>query len=266
MENTIMITDVPHMVEQWNFEKNSENIAPISAKRGKVKYHWRCKKCGYEWETAPSTRYYSTGACPCCELNRVTVPTINDLLTFYPQADETYDYEKKTDIDIYSLNATFQTQVFSRCKKCGYEWRTAVRTRVHSDFRCPCCDANKVIRSGINDVFTLVPDLIHWYDFEKNDGIDMTNLGLNSLKLAFWKCPDCGRNMQTTIMARIRKENGQYSVVPCPHYNTVSRKPDQVKSVSEILDLIQFWDFDKNTLDPSVTPSNSPVVVHWKCS
>ena len=260
-----MISEVPYMAEQWDFEKNTDDISKTRVNIKEQKY-WKCKKCGYEWEASPVARFSSTGKCPCCEQHRTVAAGINDLLSVFPEAANSYDFKRNQDVDITTLGAGSHTQVYWRCPKCDYAWLASVKTRANSKFKCPCCDSGKVIKKGVNDVFTVVPALKEWYDFEKNADLDIYSEGINSEKVVNWKCRECGREWQTSIVARIKKKHGHYTAVGCPHYNTVKRKKHEVPSVAEVPDLIKFWDHNKNTLDPALTPSNSPERVFWICS
>lgn len=55
----------PELLEEWDYEKNM-NINPESVSYGsKIKYWWKCKTCGYSWQTDPSHRVHGRG-CPKC--------------------------------------------------------------------------------------------------------------------------------------------------------------------------------------------------------
>lgn len=181
-----------------------------------------------------------------------------------PFLEAQWDYDRNTE-EIHSVSSVSRTPVYWRCKKCGYAWLASPQSRHKAAGRCPCCDSGKVIRRGVNDVFTVVPELMESYDFEKNEGFDIYSEGLDSLKKVFWKCSICGRSWETMIKARIKRVDGKYIAVPCPHYNTVKRKPHEVPSVSDVPNLIKFWDRNANHLDPSTIRSNSPDRAAWIC-
>ena len=182
-----------------------------------------------------------------------------------PYMAEQWDFEKNTD-DITVTKANLREPRYWRCKKCGYEWESSPRARLRSSGQCPCCESGKVIKKGINDIFTIVPELMEFYDFEKNSDLDIYSEGINSTKIAHWKCKECGREWQTSILARVKKENGKYTAVGCPHFNTVKRKKGEVPVVADVPDLIKFWDYHNNTQDPKLTLSNSPECVSWVCN
>ena len=191
-KSNLMVSDVPELVAQWDKEKNTEDASSVSAKDRQKKCYWKCPKCEYEWVAS-------------------------------------------------------------------------VSSRVRAAYKCPCCDSNKAIKKGVNDVLTVVPALASMYDFEKNTDLDIYSEGVCSTKKAFWKCDDCGRSWRTSIMTRVKKENGKYVAVSCPHYNTVKRKTSEVPKVADNPDLFKFWDAEKNMLDPRITASNSSLNAFWKC-
>ena len=261
------ISDVSYMMEQWNYERNT-NVDPaeIPVNRRQPQYYWKCRKCSYEWEASPNARFRSTGQCPCCEQNKVVVPGINDMLTKYPEAAESFDYEANPDIQINYLSAGSKTlKVNWKCKKCGYKWSTSVPARAQSGFKCPCCDSNKRIVKGVNDVLTIVSGLSDYYDSEKNHDYDIYSKGVSCEDKIYWKCPTCERSWKSSIIGRIEVKDGNYTVKPCPHYNTEKRYPSTVPFISDDPKIYIFWDSSKNTLDPTCTRTNSTDLAFWKC-
>ena len=133
--------------------------------------------------------------------------------------------DAKNEIDISTVSSKERNRnFFWVCKKCGYSWEGTPRSRFNAQGKCPCCDSGKAIHPGYNDVLTVVPDLAKSYDFALNVDIDIVHQGIDSKLEVFWKCDECGRSWKSSIRSRIKKVNGAYSVVPCPHYNTSKRK------------------------------------------
>ena len=63
--NNDLKTLFPEIAKEWNYEKNGDikpnQIRPQTNK----KYWWKCKNCGYEWQTEPSHRVRGRN-CPKC--------------------------------------------------------------------------------------------------------------------------------------------------------------------------------------------------------
>ena len=79
---------------------------------------------------------------------------------------EQWDFNKNT-VDPATILISSKKKFFWKCKKCGKEWPTSPQSRYDAKGKCPSCDSNKSVQPGVNDVFTLVPELKKIYDFEK---------------------------------------------------------------------------------------------------
>ena len=69
LANNSLFEKKPQLVYEWDFEKNRLlNINPQNLASGShKKVWWKCKKCGYEWQSMVYTRTkkYPQG-CPSC--------------------------------------------------------------------------------------------------------------------------------------------------------------------------------------------------------
>lgn len=251
------IADVPEMLELWDFDKNPENPKTVSS-ISRLPYYWKCKLCGYEWPTTPRTRTRTKGKCPACKGTGKRPDTVKDI----PFLMEQWDFNKNT-VDPATILISSKKKFFWKCKKCGKEWPTSPQSRYDAKGKCPSCDSNKSVQPGVNDVFTLVPELKKIYDFEKNEGFDIEHLGWSSREPIACKCPDCGREWTTIINSQIRKNGDSYELVSCDHKNRNRRK--YIPTVSERPNLMHFWDTEKNNLDPATTSSATEDPAYWNC-
>lgn len=251
------IADVPEMLELWDFDKNPEDPKTVSS-ISRLPYYWKCKLCGYEWPTTPRTRTRTKGKCPACKGTGKRPDTIKDI----PFLMEQWDFNKNT-VDPATILISSKKKFFWKCKKCGKEWPTSPQSRYDAKGKCPSCDSNKSVQPGVNDVFTLVPELKKIYNFEKNKNIDIEHQGWSSRERIACKCPDCGREWTTIINSQILKEGDSYRIIGCDHKNRKTRQ--HVPFVSESPTLMRFWDNEKNSLDSSTTSSASDIAAYWKC-
>lgn len=175
-------------------------------------------------------------------------------------------WSSKNTEDPANVGATSHKTFFWECHICGYGWSVSAKARFASGGKCPCHETNKVIMPGVNDVLTIMPELRKYYDTEKNEaeGIDISHEGLDSSVVVNWKCPECGRSWKSTIASRIRKKDGIHVIVPCPHYNTVKRKSEDIPTVAQVPAMMQFWDASRNP-DANTIKSNSPEYAFWLC-
>ena len=120
---------------EWLYEKNS--IDPTTIRPGSNKrVWWKCKSCGYEWETSVNNRTNNHTGCPYCN-GRIVITGKNDFGTLYPQLLFEWDFEKNT-MDPYKISPGTDKKAWWICKVCRKSWYTSVgeRTRGHG---CPSC-------------------------------------------------------------------------------------------------------------------------------
>lgn len=95
------------------------------------------------------------------------------------------------------------------------------------------------------------PDLLKWWDFDKNT-LDPYAIGPTSPKVAYWKC-EHGHSFKRSVVAFTR---GAHTCPVCQERKAnVISKPE----------LMKFWDFEKNTLDPETTRAQSEEYAWFKC-
>lgn len=93
------------------------------------------------------------------------------------------------------------------CPKCGESYRSTVANRVQGK-NCPYC-AGKKVKKGLNDLFTLRPDLELDWDWTENEKrhISPYKVSKGSGVLASWKCHICGHKWNTTVSNRGSNHN-----------------------------------------------------------
>ena len=80
------------------------------------------------------------------------------------------------------------------CDKCGSNFHKQVYiVTKHTNFKCGVCDGSIII-PGKNDLFTVRNDLMHLWDWVKNekDNLDPHKLAPKTHKECNWKCSICG--------------------------------------------------------------------------
>lgn len=88
-------------INDWDYNKNSIKPSEIAISSNK-KVWWKCKDCGYEWETSPNSR--SKGRrCPCCvakqDISSLQKKTQDYLLTNY-----TYELRHERNCSLVPIN------------------------------------------------------------------------------------------------------------------------------------------------------------------
>ena len=115
----------PELASEWS-DKNEKKPTEVMA-FANSKAWWKCRTCGYEWNTLISTR--SGGSkCPCCS-GYTFIKGKNDLKSTHPQIAEEWS-EKNFPLKPNEVNAKSRKNVWWRCGKCGNEWKSVINARV----------------------------------------------------------------------------------------------------------------------------------------
>ena len=170
----------PELASEWS-DKNEKKPTEVMA-FANSKAWWKCRTCGYEWNTLISTR--SGGSkCPCCS-GYTFIKGKNDLKSTHPQIAEEWS-EKNFPLKPNEVNAKSRKNVWWRCGKCGSEWKSVINARVKGTV-CPVC-AEREVLAGYNDLATTDRKLLVEWDYELNK-LKPTEVSRNSAKRAWWKC------------------------------------------------------------------------------
>lgn len=196
--------NVPCAIDMWDYANNEMSLddakiyMPESA-------NFVCNK-GHHFSRSLKI-FAQNQDCPVCGMNTVAK---------YPHLVKQWDFKKNKEYDINLISANSKEFVWWKCKKCGYEWQAQIFSRKQSAGHCPCCEERTVVAKGITDLFTMVPDIKKFYDFEANKELNPDELSVTSQTQVNWKCEECGYKWCTGVAARIITENGIYKVKSCP--------------------------------------------------
>ena len=156
-----LASQMPQVAAEW-----SENNYPLMPNQVTVfanrKVWWRCSKCGYEWNTLISTRSGGSG-CPCCS-GLVLVKGVNDFATTHSQLAAEWS-ERNFPLAADMVNAKSRKNVWWKCSKCGYEWKSVVCARIKGTV-CPVC-ADRAVLTGYNDLAITDAYLLSEWDYER---------------------------------------------------------------------------------------------------
>ncbi len=201
-----LLTKNPKLAAEWNYEKNGdlkpENFMPNSHK----KIWWICEK-NHEWEASIDDRNTGNG-CPYCS-NSKLLEGYNDLLTKNPKLAAEWNYEKNGDLKPNNFFPNSHRKVWWICSK-GHEYEAYIIDK-NNGSGCPIC-SNKIIVKGINDLATLNPDIVQFWNYDKNCKLTPNNVGSGSGKKVWWKCPSCNYEWQLRIVDMVNKK---YKCIRC---------------------------------------------------
>ncbi|MBE6141340.1 MAG: hypothetical protein E7175_00595 [Erysipelotrichaceae bacterium] len=266
----------PVLSKEWNFTKNGD-LKPSDIVCGSnKKVWWKCSICGYEWESTPSNRHYSHHGCPACthqvvrrkvegasQYDSIGRPMYNDLETVRPDLALQWDYERNGDLKPSDVNVGADRKVWWVCEK-GHHYEATVYQRATKDVgkgtNCPIC-ANKKVLKGYNDLATLNPIVAAEWDYERNGDLKPSDFVVSSGKRVWWKCSTCGYEWEASIVNRSSKHN-QTKCPVCTHQKVVPGINDLATQYPQLL---EEWDYSKNTLNPHEISGGTNKKAWWIC-
>jgi DNA-directed RNA polymerase subunit RPC12/RpoP len=177
----ISVTDVPRILEQWDFIKNDVNPEEVHSGSG-LKFYWLCKNNHSYIDTA-SHRKEGRG-CPVCS-GRVLLEGINDLETIHPELSTEWNY-KKNDKQPSEYLAGSNKKVWWICQE-HHEWEAPIASRSKGNNGCPYCSGRNAI-TGFNDLHYKHPLLaLEWHP-SKNGDVLSSQVSEKSNKKFWWLC------------------------------------------------------------------------------
>jgi hypothetical protein len=127
-------TTHPNLLIEWDYSKNIIKPTEVSFGSDKIKIWWKCCKCSNSWLATSNQRTNLKSNCPYCS-NQAIIYGYNDLLTTHP------DIAKElADIDLAKrISHGYDKKVLFKCKKCNYQWKTFIYSRLRGT-GCPKCN------------------------------------------------------------------------------------------------------------------------------
>lgn len=252
----------PRIAEEWHPTKNGKLTPDLFSPGSSESVWWLCPQCGYEWQAPIVNRTKGHGCDRCATAKRLSTKKDNMLSTRGSIDKEwcllDWDYEGNEFGPDHYTNGSGEV-VSWKCHKCGYRWKTAICNRTSGNKSgCPLC-SGKTIVSGINDLPTIMPELMDEWDYEKNVGIDPTKVGRGSHEEVFWKCRICGYVWPAQIYNRV---NGKGC--PCCANRVVVPGINDLATTDP--ELAAEWHPTLNTLKPTEVTRGQRNDIYWICS
>ena len=241
-----LASNCPELLKEWDYEKNKVKPDEIS-KWSLKKVWWKCDK-GHSYQSSINSRLARCG-CPYCSGHRV-MKGFNDIATTNPELIKEWDYEKNDKLGYYIFNYTKgnATKVWWICPK-GHSYQASINCRTSPrKHNCPYCSGKKVLK-GFNDLETTNPEILKFWDYEKNDKIGLFpyNFSKGSQKKVWWKC-DKGHSWESNICHIIDGNRCPY----CSGNKILIGFNDLATTHPEIL---KQWNYEKNR-EMGITPNN----------
>ena len=246
--------DKKYLLDEWNYEKNSElGLGPKDVSYGSQKMVWWICKGQHHYQQAVREKVHGVG-CPFCA-NKQVLEGYNDFASLYPELLSLWNYTKNT-IKPNEITKKSGLKVWWKCEK-GHEWEATV-SHIVDGRRCPYC-SNKQVLKGYNDLATTHPDLLKYWDFEKNNKLSLlpSEITAGSSIKVWWKCEN-NHSWESTINSKKKGHHCPY----CSGKLIIKGKTDLETLSPEVL---SYWNYEKNSIRPTEIAKNSNLKVWWKC-
>ena len=269
-----LATLCPEVAGLWDAEKNLPlTLADVSPGSGR-RVWWRCTR-GHSWQ-AIVHNVAKGGRCPFCRDSRVSAGE-NDLATRHPDVASQWDDQKNGDLTPDRVMPGSHEPVWWRCER-GHSWRAEIRSRTTMRTGCPYCSGRR-FAPGINDLATRHPEVLPFWDWEKNGDLDPGQMRSSSTCKVWWKCPE-GHSWEATVStvgnegtrcptcARQSRLTEEYRATRRPPAdNTRRRLVPGVNDLATVCpEVAALWDKEKNgALDPCDILNTSTKPYWWKC-
>lgn len=171
-------------------------------------------------------------------------------------AEWDWDKNSKLNYDPKKLSVSSQEKVWWRCKE-GHSWQATVANRYYRKYGCPYC-VGKIVIAGINDLATIKPDLVEYWDKSKNESLLPTEISVSSGKKVWWICKKCGESFQRRVADMKRPYCSR-----CAQFFKTIKKEDSLGCMYP--KLLEEWDYEKNVISPYEIKPHYNGKVYWIC-
>lgn len=255
--------------ECWLNDMN-QNLDPFAI--GKASHKLICLKChngfNHFYFTTPHNFINGTHECQVCN-GQVVVKGFNDLFTTDPYTICIWDFDKNNLIDPYLLSHGSAKKVWWKCNICGHEWHASI-CNITKGKGCPECGKIKRYETFIKNKINLgysfgdrYPELLQFWDYEKNIGITPFEILPNCMTKFWWKCKN-GHNIYKSANEMLSALLcGNSGCKYCSNFEVLVGFNDLAITHP---DLLIEWNYEKNTdITPQDISFGSTIMVWWKC-
>lgn len=178
----IKISDLPDLLNEWDWEKNDRDPSEVS--RGAVKKCWWICKKGHSFDMSPNSRTNKSKSqsCPYCSGRRV-LKGVNDLATIHPEVEPMWDWEKNSTPPC-EVSHSSKKKIHLKCQK-GHRFTRVPANSMGSVITCRKCSGYELTQeSSVAGFIEKSPDL--WSN--KNDTPPSEVKSNEKSKKRWWSC------------------------------------------------------------------------------
>jgi hypothetical protein len=247
-------TTHPELAAQWHPSKNGTLTPNSFTAINSDLVWWKCPK-GHEYQLQIKRRVKAK-SCSVCSNTRL-VQGINDFESRFPEIATSWILEMNGGKSPSSISAMSKAKYWWRCERNPiHEYKASVQDRVFGS-GCAVCSGRQVMQ-GVNDLATLRPDLLRYWDHNKNI-IKPTEISIGSGKKVWWKC-ELGHEM---FLAPAQKTSKGVDCAVCAGKKVLKGYNDLQTTHPEVA---KRWHPNLNeSLMPDEVVSGSNKKVWWVC-
>ena len=163
MKKTLATTR-PDLLEFWDYEKNTDLDPQEFSIHSSELAWWKCEH-GHSYQMPihckTKNKNFSSSVCN----GRIVIPGINDFTTLAPKEileEWCYEFNDITPDQVFLRS---NRKFWWKCKH-GHYWFISCGARINKHSGCPYCSGREAI-PGENDLYTLHPEVIDEWDYEK---------------------------------------------------------------------------------------------------
>ena len=193
-----LLKDNKELMIQWDYDKNKNLDLNKITVGNKSKAWWICPN-GHSYEQVIYSKSKGMG-CPVCS-NKLVLKGYNDIATTNPELLDEWDYDKNliNNITPYDITKGAEKKIWWICSVCGESYECFAYSK-KKNTGCPYC-SSKIIKKGLNDIFTKNPKLKECWDYKKNiqNGINPYEIGIKSHAKVWWICSNCKKEFKRSL-------------------------------------------------------------------
>lgn len=173
----------------------------------------------------------------------------------HPNLSLLWDYELNGSLTPHDVVAGSAKQAYWICQL-GHSTRSPIRVKVRGS-GCGVC-SNRILLKGYNDLSTVYPALAAEWNFERNGELKPDEVLAGARATVWWKCAN-GHEWKVGIYSR---NGGKNRCMTCGNRKVATGEND-IQTMFP--DLIEEWDFTRNSSHPSSVLSGSQTKFYWIC-
>lgn len=246
-------TTNPELLEIWDYEKNS--LLPTNVHIGSTKKIWFICDRGHSYDQALNTIKRRKASCRYCA-NKSVLPGYNDLLTTQPVLSKYWDYNRNTISPNKVLDSSEKKFWWLCLNGENHSFLQSPYKLTSREPSCYYCSGKQVLE-GFNDLKTTNPSVIKYWDYDKNT-IFPSEVTKGSARKVWWVC----ENKHSFLMEVDKMVKNKYPCSICARKKVLTGYNDLETTHHNIL---KYWNYEKNTLDPKKITSGNHTKVWWIC-